>query len=88
MKMATSSDHSLDDLKAEISRREEQLDARPLSERISDIERLRSELTKMGIPVTQDDEKVFSLYIEGVLDWRHLGDQLDLRIFDAAKKGR
>jgi hypothetical protein len=82
------SDHSIDDLRAEISRAEGKLDARPLSERVGLVARLRSGLTEMGITITPDDEKVLSLYVEGVLDSRHLGDQFDARIFAAGKAGR
>lgn len=76
------------ELEAEISRIQAQLDSRSPEERATDIIRMRSALTRDGITITSEDEKVFLLFVEGVLDSRHLADHFRPRVVATGEKDR
>lgn len=73
-------DSDLSELEAELSRLQNESDALPLSARVSMVERMRSALDAEGIKLTDDDERVFSLYCEGVLDSRHVDEHFAPRL--------
>ena len=64
-----------------------QLEALAPESRRASVEKLRALLESTGEALTPEDENVFSLYEEGVLDFRNVEDHLGLRLWRAVLRG-
>lgn len=68
------------ELRSRLEELESGLDNREPADRAEDVARLRRVLVADGQGLTEEDENVFSLYREGVLDFhnieRHFGERL------------
>ena len=75
-----------EELLAAASRLEAQLDARGRAERANDIERLRALFAQANEPLSAEDQSVFQLFTEGVLDSRHLHDHFGPRLLSVVQR--